>query len=303
MPDHILSVDQFDRHFIESIFRSADVCAELEEPICKRGKKKMTALFYEPSSRTRFSFESAALSLGIEMMSSEAAGQFSSAAKGETLEDTIRVIHSYADLIVLRHPEVGAAVRAASVSHVPIINAGDGVGEHPTQALLDLYTIKKELGRVDDLIVTLVGDLKNGRTVHSLLKLLMLHAPYMVRLVSPPELRAPFELVERMTRMGIAVTESADMVEALGRADVVYMTRIQKERMSTPTAYETLKGSYCFLPEHLEMISDNGIVMHPLPRVGEIDPRCDDSLKAAYFRQAANGVPIRMALLKHLLRL
>lgn len=261
----------------------------------------MATVFYEPSTRTRFSFESAMLRLGGSVISSEAAGHFSSAYKGETLEDSIRVIGSYADIIVLRHPEVGASERAIAVSTVPIVNAGDGAGEHPTQALLDLYTIRTELGRLENMTIALIGDLKNGRTIHSLIHLLGLIPTMHIILVSPESLQLPDELLMGLRATRAKVTIIQDLKQALLEADVVYMTRIQKERFNTPEEYNSVKGSYILGPTDLPLLKLQSVILHPLPRIDEIHPSVDNDARAAYFRQTKHGLFLRMALIDSLL--
>lgn len=303
---NVISIKQFlDRDKLADLFALA---AELQDQDAK-GKvepaldgKILAAVFYEPSTRTRFSFETAMLKLGGEVVSTESAGHFSSATKGETLSDTIRIISGYADAIVLRHPEKGAAAIAAEVSAVPVINAGDGPGEHPTQALLDLYTIQKELGKVDGIEVALVGDLKYGRTVHSLLPLLSLYKGVTIRLVSPAALALPEADKEELRKNNIAFEETADLAEAAKTADVIYMTRIQKERFGDASEYERLKDSYILGLDTLALMKGKAIIMHPLPRINEIAPEVDADPRAAYFRQAKNGLYVRMALLRSIFR-
>jgi aspartate carbamoyltransferase catalytic subunit len=258
--------------------------------------KVLVTLFYEPSTRTRLSFETAMLRLGGHVVSVAEAKTSSSAAKGETLFDTGRMIDGYADVAVIRHPVLGSAGELARGASIPVINGGDGAGQHPPQALLDLYTMRKEKGRVDGLTVTLVGDLKNGRTVHSLAALL---ANFGVRFnfVAPEALRMPEQLRDDLRRRGLEVTETEDLAEALGTSDVVYMTRIQGERFADPADYERLKGTYVLDRSLIDRARADVIVMHPLPRVDEIATDVDGYEGAAYFRQAANGVPVRMALI------
>jgi aspartate carbamoyltransferase catalytic subunit len=302
---HILSTKQFlDHKVLDDLFAAA---AEMEDRDAA-GKlspvlagKILATVFYEPSTRTRFSFEAAMLKLGGEVISTESAGHFSSAVKGETLEDTMRIISGYADVIVLRHPEEGAAAAGAAAAGVPLINAGDGSGEHPTQALLDMYTISKELGRVDGLRVALSGDLKNGRTVHSLLRLLGVYKEVKVSLVSPPALALPGKYKEELKDNGVAFEETEDLSAAAGAADVLYVTRIQKERFRNPAEYERLKDAYIVGTDTLAMMKEKAIIMHPLPRVNEISAAVDADPRAAYFRQAKNGLYIRMALLGQVL--
>ncbi|MBM4466768.1 MAG: aspartate carbamoyltransferase [Chloroflexi bacterium] len=254
----------------------------------------LATLFFEPSTRTRLSFETAMLRLGGQVIT-VADPKTSSAAKGESLADSMRTVEGYADVIVIRHPQKGSAQEAADAVAVPVINAGDGTGQHPTQALLDVYTIRKEKGTLEGLTVTLAGDLKNGRTVHSLVYLL---ARFGMRLlfVSPPGLEMPADITADLRKMGAEVSEGSDLAAAMRQSDVVYVTRIQRERFDDTAEYERLKGSYVV---NMDMVrqAKPGIIMHPLPRVDEIAPEVDAYEGAAYFRQAANGVPIRMALL------
>jgi aspartate carbamoyltransferase catalytic subunit len=255
----------------------------------------LATIFYEPSTRTRFSFEAAMHRLGGQVLTADGAGRGSSAAKGESLEDAVRVIGGYADAIVLRHPEIGAAERASAVAPVPVINAGDGTGHHPTQALLDLYTIRKELGRLDHLRVGLVGDLRNGRTARSLALLLSRFSDNQLVLVSPPELRMGEDILAALDPG--AVQESSELSEVLTGLDVLYQTRIQAERFASAEDYERYRGVYVVTPELMRQLPEHAILMHPLPRVGEIDPRVDADPRAAYFRQARNGLWVRMAVL------
>ncbi len=222
--------------------------------------------------------------------------RYSSVSKGESLPDTVRTLESYADVIVLRHPETGSAALAAHYARKPVINAGDGIGEHPTQALLDLFTIREELGQVDGLTVTMLGDLKYGRTVHSLARLLTL---YDVRLnyVSPDILRMPPEIIEEIRATGTPQAEYASLEAVLPDTDVLYVTRVQKERFSDPQEYEQVKDAYVITPETMQMAKERMILMHPLPRVGEISMDVDDDPRAAYFRQMEYGLYTRMALL------
>ena len=255
----------------------------------------LTTLFFEPSTRTRLSFETAMLRLGGQVIT-VADPKTSSAAKGESLADSMRTVEGYADVIVIRHPRKGSAQEAADAVAVPVINAGDGTGQHPTQALLDVYTIQKEKGSLEGLTMTLAGDLKNGRTVHSLAYLL---ARFGMRLlfVSPPGLEMPAEITADLRKMGAEVSEGSDLAAAMRQSDVVYMTRIQRERFEDPAEYERLKGSYVVDMAMIRQAKPGITIMHPLPRVDEIAPEVDAYQGAAYFRQAANGVPIRMALL------
>ncbi|MGD1996989.1 MAG: aspartate carbamoyltransferase [Anaerolineae bacterium] len=256
----------------------------------------LATLFYEPSTRTRLSFESAMHRLGGDVISVAAGAKTTSAAKGETIADAARVVSGYADVIVQRHPAVGSAEAAASGATVPVINGGDGTGEHPTQALLDLYTIREERGQLDGLAVALVGDLKNGRTVHSLSRALA-HWDVTLTLVAPPALEMPTAISEELREEGLRVNEIVDLAEAMAKCNVVYVTRIQRERFADPSEYERLRGSYAVNRALIEGTNPDAIIMHPLPRVDEIATDVDQLPNAAYFRQAANGVWVRMALL------
>jgi aspartate carbamoyltransferase catalytic subunit len=301
---HVIESQQFDRPLLEEVFRLA---AEMREVAAAGGStllsgRIMATLFYEPSTRTRLSFETAMMRLGGQVITTENAREFSSVAKGETLEDTVRVVGCYADVLVIRHYESGAARRAAAYAPVPVINAGDGPGQHPTQALLDLFTIQAELGRLDGLRVALVGDLANGRTIRSLSYLLALYQDIELVFVAPPVVAMREDIKEHLRSRGVPFREEQDLRAVLPTCDVVYQTRIQKERFADrPGDYEQARGVYVIDREAMELLPRDAIVMHPLPRVGEISPDVDDDRRAAYFRQVANGVYVRMALLKLLL--
>ncbi|HEV3275712.1 MAG TPA: aspartate carbamoyltransferase [Terriglobia bacterium] len=297
---HIVEAQQFDRDTLLEIF---DLTARME-PIARSGgcarypNSIMATLFYESSTRTRFSFETAMHRLGGRVISTENAAEFSSVSKGETLEDTVRILNGYADVIVLRHYEVGAALRASRVSRVPVINAGDGVGQHPTQALLDLYTIQKEIGHVDGLRIAMVGDLAQGRTVRSLAYLLGKFEDVQVWFVAPPLLKMKEDILTYLAQHGVRYTEESSLEAVLPLVDVVYQTRIQKERFGDRIAdYEQCRGLYMIDRGSLRLMKPDAIVMHPLPRVNEIAPEVDADPRAAYFRQAENGLFVRMALL------
>ncbi len=295
---HVLSVNQFNRSKLEHIF---EVAHSMRSMVERFGTADMlhghvlANLFYEPSTRTSSSFNAAMVRLGGRVLSINEV-VYSSVSKGESLPDTVRTLECYADVIVLRHPEVGAAATAARYAHVPIINAGDGVGEHPTQALLDLFTIQEELGRVDGLKVAMVGDLKYGRTVHSLTRLLTQYRVELV-FVSPDMLRLPPEIVAEVHSAGMAHRETDDIHNIIGDADVLYVTRVQKERFSDLALYDAVKEHYVVDPTLMARAKQEMIVMHPLPRVGEIAYAVDEDPRAAYFRQMRNGMYIRMALL------
>jgi aspartate carbamoyltransferase catalytic subunit len=295
---HVVESQQFSRELLDDIFQRADEMRD--DPHRAAGRLQgriMAALFYEPSTRTRLSFESAMLRLGGRTMGTDNAKEFSSAAKGETLEDTIRIVAGYADAIVLRHPEEGAARRAAAVSDVPVINAGDGKGQHPTQALLDVYTIRDELGRLDGVKVAMVGDLANGRTVRSLAYLLSRYRDVRITFVAPPQVAMGADIKQHLDERGVAWQEADALDDVLPEVDVVYQTRIQKERFEDPALYEVVRGTYLIGPAEMGRMRSDAILMHPLPRVDEISPAIDADPRAAYFRQARNGVQIRMALL------
>jgi aspartate carbamoyltransferase catalytic subunit len=295
---HVVESQQFSRELLDEVFERADqMRADPHRAAGRLQGRVMAALFYEPSTRTRLSFESAMLRLGGRTMGTDNAREFSSAAKGETLEDTIRIVSGYSDVVVLRHHEEGAARRAAAVSDVPVINAGDGKGQHPTQALLDLYTIKDELGRVDGVRVAMVGDLANGRTVRSLAYLLGKYRDVTITFVAPPAVGIRQDIKDHLDEKGVAWMEEQDLDAVLGRVDVVYQTRIQKERFADEAEYLQVKGVYTITPREMTLLAERAILMHPLPRVDEIDPAVDADPRAAYFRQARNGVQIRMALL------
>jgi aspartate carbamoyltransferase catalytic subunit len=299
---HVIESQQFSRTILEDLFaRSEEMKREPHHFMGRLAGQVMAALFYEPSTRTRLSFEAAMLRLGGEAMGTDNAREFSSAAKGETLEDTIRIVSGYADVIVLRHNEEGAARRAAAVSSVPVINAGDGPGQHPTQALLDLYTIRDELSRIDGVRVAMVGDLANGRTVRSLAYLLSKFKDIKLWFVAPPQVAMRDDLKSHLDEHHVPWVETLDLESVLPEVDVVYMTRIQKERFSDPETYNAVKGVYRIDKSSLALMRKYAILMHPLPRVDEIATEVDDDPRAAYFRQARNGLHIRMALLDRLL--
>jgi len=303
-PRHVISAKQFDKEQLELVMCKAKMVEEAlnsgRDLESLRGKI-MATLFYEPSTRTRLSFESAMSRLGGKVIGTENAKEFSSAAKGETIEDTIRVVNGYADIIVMRHYELGAAEKAALVSSVPIINAGDGPGEHPTQSLLDMYTIKKEYGALSGINIAMVGDLKHGRTVRSLAQLLSHYDIGGITFVAPAWLGIGTDIKALLAERGISFTETESLEDALPKADVVYMTRIQKERFTDLTAYEKYKDIYILDKIKMELLPKTGIIMHPLPRVGEITTEVDLDPRARYFDQAKNGLYVRMALLNLLI--
>ena len=294
----ILTVKQFSQDDLKYIFEVAHEMREMVERVgtfdLLKGKI-LVNLFYEPSTRTSASFTAAMERLGGSVIPINEV-KYSSVAKGESLPDTIRSLECYSDVIVLRHPEVGASAIAAQYARKPIINAGDGIGEHPTQALLDLFTIIEEKGNVDGLTITMVGDLKYGRTVHSLSRLLSLY-DVKLNFVSPEILRLPEEIISELESKGIPIQEDTLLNQALTESDVLYVTRIQKERFEEPQDYENVKGSYVLTSQSLAVAREDLILMHPLPRVGEISMDLDDDPRAAYFRQMEYGMYVRMALL------
>lgn len=259
----------------------------------------VATLFFEPSTRTRLSFESAASRLGAHVVGFSEAGS-SSVSKGESLNDTILIVSSYADIIVMRHPREGSARYASEVSPVPIINAGDGANQHPTQTLLDMYSIRKTQGRLDNLQIAFVGDLKYGRTVHSLtFALCNFNATF--HLVSPEELKLPSYVKRRIKENQLDYFQYTDINEVIPQVDILYMTRIQKERFSDPIEYEKVRNAYILRNEMLQGAKKNMRVLHPLPRVNEIETDVDTNPMAYYFRQAQNGVYVRQALLASIL--
>ncbi len=297
----IITIDDISDDDLNEILTAAD---EMDRSL--KSKKKinildsrvMCTLFYEPSTRTRLSFESAMHRLGGAVITM-ADVKTSSVAKGETLADTIRMADAYSDIIVIRHPLEGAARLASRFTSKPVINAGDGSGQHPTQTIMDLYTIKKEIGRLDGLNVVLLGDLKYGRTVHSLI-LALSKFNANIKLISPPSLRIPEYLINRVkNKKSLEILDTMD--GNISDADVLYVTRIQKERFTDPNEYQSLIGSYSINNSVMETMKKTSIIMHPLPRVDEIAPEVDQDPRAAYFRQAANGVPVRMAIVAKVL--
>ena len=296
---HIIESQQFTLPMLNELFALAD---HMESIILRGGTldyqhKIMASLFYEPSTRTRFSFESAMLRLGGKIMSTERAQDFSSVSYGESLEDTIRVVGNYADVIVLRHNQVGGVKRAAELSSIPIINAGDGKGgQHPTQAMLDLYTIYKEIKTIDGIKVALVGNLFDGRTVRSLAYLLGKYERVKIYFVAPPTLQMKQDILDYLNRHNVWYTLETDFHKILPEVDVVYMTRFEEEKIPAASIEKPFKR-YFIDEESINLMRSNAILMHPLPRLNEISPKLDTDPRAAYFRQTKNGVIIRMALL------
>ncbi|MEK6914657.1 MAG: aspartate carbamoyltransferase [Nanoarchaeota archaeon] len=298
---HVIESQQFSKEILFELFKKAD---ELREnPKESLNKKIMASLFYEPSTRTRFSFESAMLRLGGKIIGTENAGEFSSVVKGESFEDTIRVISKYSDIIVLRHYNEGSARIASEISSVPLINAGDGKGQHPTQALLDVYTIYRELGKLENLKIVIVGDLSNGRTARSLCYLLGKFKNNKIIFISPENLKMKDDIKEYLTKKQIIYEENNDLNSILPEVDIIYMTRIQKERISEED-YKKANGKYIINEENLKLVKSTARILHPLPHVEEINIPINietEDKRIAYFRQAENGLYIRMALLDYLL--
>jgi len=296
---NILSVRQFSRSDLEDIFGVAHEMRTMVERVgafdLLKGKI-LANLFYEPSTRTSSSFLAAMQRLGGAVIPISEV-KYSSVAKGESLPDTVRTLGCYADVIVLRHPEVGSAALAAKHAGRPIINAGDGVGEHPTQALLDTFTIREELGRLDGLTVTMLGDLKYGRTVHSLARLLTQFSGIRLNYVSPEALRMPRDVMDEVAAKGLPQAEYATLETVLPETDVLYVTRVQKERFEDPEIYEKVKNAFVIDPQVMKIAKREMIVLHPLPRVTEISMDFDADPRAAYFRQMEYGLYVRMALL------
>lgn len=300
---NVLEVRQFDRPQLDSLFARADEMRIIAEAggTNRLSGKILATLFFEPSTRTRLSFESAMTRLGGSVLTAENAIETSSWAKGETIEDTARIVESYSDAIVMRHPQAGAPSRAADVINIPVINAGDGAREHPTQALLDLYTIGHELDRIDNLRIAMVGDLKYGRAPRSLALLLTQSRAIDLVFISPRNVRMGEDVKSELQAKGVGFEEETNLLEVLPHVDVVYQTRIQHERFESESEYEEARGKYVIDAEAMAALNSNAIVMHPLPRVDEIDPVVDRDRRAAYFRQARNGVYVRMAILDWLL--
>ncbi len=296
---HLVRTQQFTRASLKQLFALADELETKQDDSLKG--KIMASLFFEPSTRTRFSFESAMMRLGGNVLTTENGRESSSSAKGESLEDTIRVMNYYADIIVMRHPEAGASERASKVSNIPVINAGDGAGQHPTQALLDLYTIQREHGSADGISIAFVGDLKYGRAARSLAYLLGKFDDVKITFVSGPELRVGADIKTYLKQHNVQFEEIEDMKAAMKKVDVVYQTRIQKERFASEEEYLRLKGSYVIDRALADSMKKGAIIIHPLPRVGEIMPEVDDSPHAVYFKQVGYGHSVRMALLKTIL--
>lgn len=303
---HVVESQQFDREVLDVVLDTAGLMkTDVSEGGRRYGRslegKIMASLFYEPSTRTRFSFEAAMNRLGGRVITTENAKEFSSAAKGESLRDSILVMNGYADVIVMRHHEAGSAGMAADISRIPVINAGDGPGQHPTQALLDLFTLRDTFSSISGITIAMVGDLKYGRTVRSLCYLLTKFSGVRVVFVAPPVCQMDDDIKEYLDKYELSWREETDLNSVLPTADCVYMTRIQKERFNDLKDYEEASGKYILTPESVQLMKSDAIVMHPLPRVDEIPEEVDTDFRARYFEQAHNGVFVRMALLYLLL--
>ncbi len=298
MSKHLISIHDFTR---EEILDTLRIAGEFENNPCKpllKGKI-IASIFFEPSTRTRLSFETAANRLGARIIGFSDVDS-TSITKGETLKDTIKMVSNYSDLIIIRHPLEGSARYASEESSVPVINAGDGSNQHPTQTLLDLYSILKTQNRLNDLKISLVGDLKYGRTVHSLMQAMSYFNPSFV-FISPEELKIPKEYKDELIKKDIPFRETRHLTEGIEEADIIYMTRIQKERFTDPIEYEKVKNIYSLNLDMIQNVKPTMKILHPLPRVNEIAQEIDGSEHAYYFQQAENGVYTRMAIIIKLL--
>jgi aspartate carbamoyltransferase catalytic subunit len=298
MAKSLISIHDFNK---DEILHILDIATFMENNKSQKilDGKVVAALFFEPSTRTRLSFETAANRLGARVIGFSDTSN-TSITKGETLKDTIKMVSNYVDLIVMRHPLEGAARYASEICDLPVVNAGDGANQHPSQTLLDLYSIKQTQGRLDNITINMVGDLKYGRTVHSLLQALS-HFDTNFIFTSPKELLMPQEYKDYLIERSIPYTETASLTEHLNDCDILYMTRVQQERFSDPMEYERVKDVYKLDAAMLSAVRDNMKILHPLPRVGEIAQDVDDTKYAYYFKQAENGMYIRMAIIAYLL--
>lgn len=298
MPKHLISIHDFSK---EEILKALSLAEEFEKnpsrPIFR--DKVIASIFFEPSTRTRLSFETAANRLGARVIGFSDAGN-TSVTKGETLKDTIKMVSNYADLIVMRHPLEGSARYASEIASVPVINAGDGANQHPTQTLLDLYSILKTQGKLTNLKINMVGDLKYGRTVHSLLQAMSHFSPEFL-FTAPEELKMPNEYKEYLNKLNIPFRETTNLEEGISDSDIIYMTRVQQERFTDAIEYERVKNVYSLRQDMLENAKPDMKILHPLPRVNEISQDVDNSKHAYYFDQAGNGVYTRMAIITMLL--
>lgn len=300
---HLMSPLDFTTKELSELFDlAADIEAHMDKYAHVADGKKLATCFYEPSTRTRLSFEAAMLNLGGNVLGFSEASS-SSAAKGESVSDTIRVISCYADICAMRHPKEGAPMVAASRSTIPVINAGDGGHQHPTQTLTDLLTIRSLHGKLDNFTIGLCGDLKFGRTVHSLVRALLRYENVHFVFISPEELRMPDYIIQELKEQNASFEEVIRLDDVMGNLDILYMTRVQRERFFNEEDYVRLKNFYILTKEKMELAKPNMYVLHPLPRVNEISVEVDDDPRAAYFRQAQYGVYVRMALIMTLLGL
>ena len=298
MPKSLISIHDFTK---EEMLHILDVAQDFEKNKVQRilQDKVIATLFFEPSTRTRLSFETASNRLGARVIGFSDAGN-TSVSKGETLKDTIKMVSNYVDLIVMRHPLEGAARYASEVASVPVINAGDGANQHPSQTMLDLYTIQQTQGKLTDLRINMVGDLKYGRTVHSLLQAMSHFNPHFT-FTAPDELKMPQEYKDFLNAKGIPFTETRELEGNINDCDILYMTRVQQERFTDPMEYEKVKNTYNLTASMLKGAKDNMKILHPLPRITEIAQDVDDTKHAYYFKQAENGVYVRMAIIAYLL--
>lgn len=298
MPKSLISIHDFTK---EEILHILDLAHEFELNKSQTilHDKVIASLFFEPSTRTRLSFETAANRLGARIIGFSDAGN-TSVSKGETLNDTIKMVSNYVDLIIMRHPLEGSARYASEVASVPVVNAGDGANQHPSQTLLDLYTIQQTQGRLDNININMVGDLKYGRTVHSLLQALSHFSPHFT-FTAPDELKMPQEYKDFLDKKGIGYTESTDLEANINTCDILYMTRVQQERFTDPMEYEKVKNVYNLTAAMLKDAKPTMKILHPLPRVNEISMDVDNTEHACYFKQAGNGMYVRMAIIAYLL--
>ena len=301
---NVLDILDLSKEEIAELIATAEDISENPEKYQEKCRhKKLATLFFEPSTRTRLSFEAAMLELGGNVLGFSDAANTSS-SKGESLSDTIRVINNYADIIAMRHPKEGAAAVAAMVTEIPVVNAGDGGHNHPTQTLADLLTIHREKGRLDNLTIGFCGDLKFGRTVHSLINAMTRYENIKLVLISPEELKLPDYVVEDIIeKYNIECVVTTSLEEYMGELDILYMTRVQKERFFNEQDYIRLKDSYILTPEKMELAKADMSVLHPLPRVNEISVEVDKDPRACYFKQTLNGKLMRMALILKLLEI
>ena len=299
MPKSLISIHDFSK---DEILHILDIAADFEknpnQPILQG--KVIATLFFEPSTRTRLSFETASNRLGARVIGVSDAGN-TSVSKGESLKDTIKMVSNYVDLIVIRHPLEGSSRYASEVASVPVINAGDGANQHPSQTLLDLYSIRKTQGRLDNINIDMVGDLKYGRTVHSLLQALSLFESPQFTFTAPKELSMPDEYKEFLKSKGIPFKETTELMDGLNQSDILYMTRVQQERFTDPMEYEKVKNCYSLTASMLGGAKENMKILHPLPRINEIAQDVDETPFAYYFKQAKNGMYVRMAIISYLI--